>query len=65
MRAIRSAKDACAAANEAEVVENVRIASMMARKFQGDIGICCSSGGAVEDEFKMKMKMKRRRGRGL
>ena len=31
MGAIRSAKDACEAANEAEVAENVRIASMMAR----------------------------------
>ena len=50
VRAIRSAKDAYAAANEAEVAENVRTASMMARKSRGDIGICCGGGGAVEDE---------------
>ena len=47
MRAIRSAKDAWATANEAEVAENVRTVSMIARKSRGDIGICC---GAVEDE---------------
>ena len=47
MRAIRSAKDAWAVSNEAEVAENVRITSMIARKSQGDMGICCS---AVEDE---------------
>ena len=47
MCAIRSAKDAWAVANEAEVAENVRIASMIARKSRGDMGICC---GAVEDE---------------
>ena len=47
MRAIRSAKDAWAAANEAEVAENVRTASRIARKSHGDMGICC---GAVEDE---------------
>ena len=47
MHAIRLAKDAWAATNEAEVVENVRTASMIARKSRGDIGICC---GAVEDE---------------
>ena len=50
MRAIHSAKDAYAAANEAEVVKNVQTASMMARKSRGDIGICCGGGGAVEDE---------------
>ena len=50
MRAIRSAKDACAAANEVEVDENVRAASTMARKSRGDIGICCGGGGVVEDE---------------
>ena len=50
VRAICSAKDACAVANEAEVDENVRTASMVARKSQGDIGICCGGGGAVEDE---------------
>ena len=47
MRAIRSAKDAWAAANEAEVAENVRTTSMIARKSRGDMGICC---GVVEDE---------------
>ena len=47
MRAIRSAKDAWVAVNEAEVAENVRTASMKARKHRGDMGICC---GAVEDE---------------
>ena len=50
MRAIRLAKDACAAANEAEVAENVRTSSMMARKSRGDIGICCGGGGEMEDE---------------
>ena len=48
--AIRSGKDACAIANEAEVAENVRTASMMARKSRGDIVICCGGGSAVEDE---------------
>ena len=47
MRAIRSDKDAWAVANEAEVAENVRTASMIARKSRGDMGICC---GAVKDE---------------
>ena len=47
MRAIRSAKDAWATANEAKVAENVRTASMIARKSRGDMGICC---GVVEDE---------------
>ena len=50
MRATRSAKDACVAANEEEVAENVRTTSMMARKSRGDIGICCGGGGAVENE---------------
>ena len=50
MRAIRSAKDACATANEAKVAENVRTTSIMARKSRGDIVICCGGGGAVEDE---------------
>ena len=50
VRVIRSAKDTCAAANEAEVAENLRTASMMARKFRGDIGICCGGSCAVEDE---------------
>ena len=50
MCAILLAKDACAATNEAEVAENVRTASMMARKSRGDIRICCGGGGAVEDE---------------
>ena len=50
VRAICSAKDACAATNEAEVAENVRTTSMMAKKSRGDIGICCSGRGAVEDE---------------
>ena len=48
VRAIRSARDACAAVNEAEVAENVRTASMMAKKSRGDIGICCDGDGAVE-----------------
>ena len=47
MRAIRSAKDAWAVANEEEVAENVRTTSMIARKSRSDMGICC---GAVEDE---------------
>ena len=47
MRAIRSTKDAWVAANEAKVAENVRTASMIARKSRGDMGICC---GAIEDE---------------
>ena len=50
VRAIHSAKDACTTANESEVAKNVQTASMMARKSRGDIGICCSGGGAVEDE---------------
>ena len=50
MRSIRSAKDACVAKIEAEVAENVRTTSMMARKSRGDIGICCGGGGAMEDE---------------
>ena len=50
MCAILLAKDACAATNEAEVAENVRTASMMARKFRGAIRICCGGGSAVEDE---------------
>ena len=50
MRAIRSAKNACAAVNKAEVVKNVQTTSMMAKKSRGDIGICCSGGGEVEDE---------------
>ena len=50
MLAICSAKDACAVANEAEVVENVRTASMMARKSRGDIWLCCGGSGVVEDE---------------
>ena len=41
-RAIRSAKDACAAANDAKVAGNVRTASMIANKFRGDTWICCS-----------------------
>ena len=47
MHAIRSTKDAWAVANEAEVAENVRTASMIARKSRGDMGIFY---GAVEDE---------------
>ena len=50
VRAIHSAKDACAIVNEAEIAENVQTTSMMARKSRGDIGICCGGGGAVEDE---------------
>ena len=40
MRAIRSAKDVWVATNEAEVAENVRTTSMIARKSRGDMGIC-------------------------
>ena len=47
MRAIHSTKDAWAAANEVEVAENVRTASMIARKSRGDMGTCC---GAIGDE---------------
>ena len=46
MRVIFSARAAWAVANDADVAENVRNASMMARKSQVDIEICCD-GGAV------------------
>ena len=42
-----SARAACAVANDADVVENVRTASMMARKPRVDIEICCDSGAMM------------------
>ena len=49
MRAILSAKDACAAANEAKVAGNVRTASIITSKSRGDTGICYGGSGAVEE----------------
>ena len=46
VRVIFSGRAAWAVANNADVVENVRTASMMARKSRADIEICCD-GGAV------------------
>ena len=47
MHAILSTKAVWAAAKDAEVDEKVRIASMIARKSQGDIKICCRDGAKV------------------
>ena len=41
MRVILSARVAWAVANDADVAENVRTTSMMARKSRVDIEICC------------------------
>ena len=46
-RAILSAKGVCGAAKDAEVAEKVRTASMIARKYRGDIEICCKGGADV------------------
>ena len=47
MRVILSARAAWAVANDANVAENVRTASMMARKSRVDIEICCDGGAAM------------------
>ena len=47
MRVILSTRAARAAAKDAEVLEKVLIASMMARKSRVDIEICCSGGAVV------------------
>ena len=46
VRVILSTRAAWAVENDADVAENVRTASMMARKSRADIEICCD-GGAV------------------
>ena len=47
MRVILSARVAWAVANDANVVENVRTASMMTRKSRVDIEIYCYGGAMV------------------
>ena len=47
MRVILLARAAWAAAKDAEVMEKVRTASMMARKSRVDIEICCGGGVAM------------------
>ena len=49
MRAILSTKAVWAAAKDAEVAEKVQTTSMIARKFRGDIEICCMGGAEVLD----------------
>ena len=46
MRVILSARETWAVANDADVDENVRTVSMIARKSRVDIVLCCH-GGAV------------------
>ena len=43
VRVILSVRAAWVVANDADVAENVRTASMMARKSQADIEICCDA----------------------
>ena len=47
VRVILSAKSAWEAANDADVEENVRTASMMVRKSRVEIVICCRGGAEV------------------
>ena len=47
MRAILFAKAVWAAANDADVAEKVRTASIMARKSRVDMEICCSGAANV------------------
>ena len=47
MRVIFSAKAAWAAANDADVAENVRTASIMAKKSRVEMDICFSCGAVV------------------
>ena len=49
MRVILSARAVWAVANDADVEENVRTASMMVRKFQVEIVIYCGGGTDVLD----------------
>ena len=47
VRVILSAMATWAIANDAAVVENVRIASMMVKKSRVEIVICCGGGAEV------------------
>ena len=47
MRVILSTRAAWAVVNDAAVVENVRIASMMVKKSRVEIVICCGGGTEV------------------
>ena len=47
VRVILSARAAWAVANDAVIVENVRTTSMMVRKSQVEIVICCGGGAEV------------------
>ena len=49
MRVIISVRAAWAIANDADVVENVQTASMMTRKSQADIEICCDGCAMMLD----------------
>ena len=48
VRAILSAKAVWAAVNDADVAEKERTASIMTRKSQVDMEICCGGGGAAD-----------------